>query len=100
MREARVWKGALIALSAAAVLALFSYMALWRAYFDRLPRSPDKVAGRVYADNFHGVAVYETHEERFRLHALENASEVLIALAIVAGVLDDRRVRRFRPRRR
>ena len=45
MRESRVWKGALIALSAAAVLALLSYMALWSAYFDRLPRSPIRSRG-------------------------------------------------------
>jgi hypothetical protein len=100
MRGAKLWKGVMMALSAAAVLALFSYVVVWSAYFDRLPRFPDRAAGRVYVDNFHGVAVYETCEERFRLHALEDASEALIALAILAGVLADQWARRSGASRR
>lgn len=96
MNKAKVWKRALVALSVAAILVLFSYMALWDHYWDTLPRSPDQAAGRVYVDNFHGVAVYETRQERFRLHALENASEILIALTAVAGIVWDRKTRRSR----
>ena len=96
MSKNRVWRGVLIALSVTAVLILFSYIALWDHYCDTLPRSPDKATGAVYVDNFHGVAVYETRDERFRLHTLGHAAEILIVLALVGGVLLDQRIRHSR----
>ena len=59
---------------------------LWDLYFDTLPHSADKAAGRVYLDNnFHGVPVYETSQEHFRLYAVEYSSEALFFLGLVAG---------------
>jgi hypothetical protein len=92
------WRIVLMALSLAALLSLLCYALMWNVYWDRLPRFPDKVAGRVYADNFHGVIVYETREESFRLHALENASLALIVVTIVAAAAHDWRVRQCKAR--
>jgi len=93
LNKESVWRIILITLSAAALLSLLSYVLMWNVYWDRLPRSADKVAGRVYVDNFHGVAVYENREERFRLHALGSTSEVLIVATIAAAAIHDWRVR-------
>ena len=66
---------------------------LWNTYYDTLPSSPDKAAGRVYVDNFHGFARYETRQERFRLHALDNSWSVLTIIFILAEGLREWRLR-------
>jgi hypothetical protein len=85
LNKEKIWQIVLSVLSVAAFVSVFSYAIMWHVYWDRLPRSADKVAGRVYADNFHGVIVYETREESFRLHALENASLALVVITIMAA---------------
>ena len=87
-----------VALAVAALLSLLWYVHIWAVYYDTLPRSPDKVTGRVYPDNFHGIAVYETREERLRLHAVGYLSEALVFLVVSVGLLNEWRARRARAR--
>jgi hypothetical protein len=78
----------------AAVIAFLSYVYTWNTYYDTLPGSPDKAAGRVYVDNFHGFARYETRGEYARLHTLDHLSEVLVFLLVVGGAIHHWRTRR------
>lgn len=72
-----------------ALISHFGYVQMWDRYFDTLPHSPSQATGRIYADNFHGVALYETREERIRLHLLDYTSEGLFFLVIaVAGLFE------------
>jgi hypothetical protein len=100
IRGATVWKTVMVALIFAGISTFLWGVCLWCVYFDTLPRSPDKVAGRIYAGNFHGVILYETRQERFRLHALENASEALIVTILLLKVIEENwRVRETKSRR-
>lgn len=65
----------------------------WDDYFNSLPRSPDPKTGHIYPDNFHGIAVYETREERIRLYAVEYPSFALSVVGIILGLFVERRSR-------
>src|SRR4051812_37479982 len=64
-------------------LAVFMYVS--DSYYDKLPRSPDPASGRIYPDNFHGVGVYLTAQEHFRLHSLEYSFDVLVVLILLGA---------------
>lgn len=96
----KFWKVVIIPLVLAAVISQLYYVHLWNVYYDRLPHSPDVAAGRVYADNFHGFARYETREEHFRLHAIDYSSEGLAFVAVLVAVAHEWRLRRGTPRNR
>lgn len=82
-------KVVLLVLLAGFAVTFVWYLYLWHAYYKMLPHLPDRAAGRVYADNFHGVVLYETRRQYVRLHTLEHAGEVLVLLIIVVGGLLD-----------
>ncbi len=56
---------------------------IWLQYWDKLPRAPDRASGRIYADNFHGVVVYMSSEERFRLYTTRHSAEGIAALGFL-----------------
>lgn len=85
----KVRKVVLLALVSAFAVTFGCYLYLWSAYYKTLPRSPDKATGSVYADNFHGFVLYETHQQYVRLHVLDHSSEALALIIIVAGALSD-----------
>src|SRR5258708_37926606 len=80
----KLWTIARVTVSVATLIDAFWYWHIWNVYYDILPRSPDKASGRVYVDNFHGIAIYETYEERRRLQVLDYSSEAL-TLIILSG---------------
>ena len=92
-KTGRAWTILRIVLLSAIVISVASYVYLWNTYYDALPSSPDKAAGRVYVDNFHGFARYESPKERFRLHALDNSWTALTIIFILAEGLREWRLR-------
>jgi len=90
----RLLKITTVALAGAALLSLLWYVHIWAVYFETLPRSPDRVTARLYPDNFHGIVVYETREERFRLHAIGYLFDALVVLGFSLGLLSEWRARR------
>lgn len=90
----KAFKIALLVLLVAFAVTFSFYIYLWYAYFGRLPHLSNKASGRIYADNFHGVVLYETRHEYVRLHALEYSGEALAVAVIVIGALSDPGFRR------
>jgi hypothetical protein len=95
--EKKLWGVAGVTTVAVALIAFLSYLYTWELYYKTLPHSADKTAGRVYADNFHGFARYETPSEYLRLHRIEDLSEVFVFLVVGGGVLYEWRVRQPAP---
>ena len=91
--EKRLWRIAGLLVLAGAVITFLSYVYTWKVYYDTLPHSPDKATGRIYADNFHGFARYETRREQARLHTLDDSSEALVFLLILGAALHEWRAK-------
>ena len=86
LMQRKVWKVYFLTLAVAALLAMFGYEYLWNQYYETLPSSPDRAAGRIYRDDFHGFARYETRTERFLLRGvgeLEMVTVFLIFLSLI-----------------
>jgi hypothetical protein len=92
--ESKIWKVVGIIAIAATVIAFASTLYIWNFYYDTLPHNPDKASGRIYVDNFHGFARYETRQEYARLHILNQLSGGLVALVIIGAAVHDWRRRR------
>ena len=63
---------------------------LWMRYYDTRPHLPDVVSGRTVALNTHGIAVYVTNTEYFRLKALMVATGACFITAIVIEIVKTR----------
>ncbi|PYU12887.1 MAG: hypothetical protein DMG37_12005 [Acidobacteria bacterium] len=63
---------------------------LWMHYYDTRPRSPDPIAGRTIALNTHGIAVYVTSGEHFRLRALMLATGTCFITAVLIEIIKTR----------
>jgi hypothetical protein len=68
-------------------VGLLWVMALYQAYFNNLPRSPNPITGNVYPLNIHGIVVYQTMQERSRLGNWEHWSWGLAILGFVLGLI-------------
>jgi hypothetical protein len=85
----KFWRGVAAVLSILALGGVVWSFQIWDQYWERLPRAPDRAAGRIYPENFHGVIIYENDQERFRLHAIQNSAYGSFGLAVVISVLCD-----------
>jgi len=92
--EKRFWRIAGTLAILGALTAFLLYIYTWNFYYTTLPGFPDKAAARVYVDNFHGFARYETRGEHARLHAFDQLSEALAFLVVVGGAIHEWRARR------
>jgi hypothetical protein len=63
---------------------------LWMHYYDTRPRSADMSVGRTIPLNTHGIVVYLTNSEHFRLQALMGASGGCFLLAILIETVKTR----------
>lgn len=63
---------------------------LWMHYYDTRPRSPDAKSGRTIPLNTHGIAVYITRGEHFRLKALMLATGACFITAVVIEIIKTR----------
>src|SRR5438132_1492508 len=60
---------------------------VWYDYAYTRPRVPRPDQGRIYALNTHGLVVYLTKEEQFRLYLLEGTSIILVVSFALIAVL-------------
>jgi hypothetical protein len=68
---------------------------IWNTYFLTLPRAANPTSGRTYADDsFHGIVVYETAKEHFKLYAVEYSSEASVAIGLMIAVLSEWKTRK------
>jgi hypothetical protein len=100
LKTRMVWKIVKVAVIVVALLDFFWCWHVWNVYFDTLPRSPDRAAGRVYVDNFHGIPMYETREEHNRLRALDHSSEALIVIVLLGATFHEWKAGRTKARRK
>jgi hypothetical protein len=63
---------------------------LWMHYYDTRPRAVDMSVGRTIPLNTHGIVVYLTDSEHFRLQALMGASGGCFLLAILIETVKTR----------
>lgn len=99
LNSAKLWKIVQVAVGVVMLLNLAAYMYVWNLYFDTLPRSPDKLSGRIYADNFHGIVVYENRQEHFRLQALEDSFQAMVLIFLSGAAVQTWRAGRTKGRR-
>jgi hypothetical protein len=89
----RFWKrlGSIAAVAMIVLVCALSY--LWYDYAYTRPRVSQPDQGRVYALNTHGLIVYLTKEEQFRLSLLQGAvviSGVCFALTVAFALRANR----------
>jgi hypothetical protein len=85
----RFWKRMGIASGTAMLVAWLSHAYLWDQYLNTRPRFVQADQGRVYALNNHGIIVYLTKEEQFRLSLLAGAAAIsgfCVALSVAFAV--------------
>lgn len=88
MTSRLIWKVTVSSLIVALMIDLFWAWRVWNVYYETLPHSPDPRTGRVYRDNFHGVAIYETGEEHRRLQMFQYSSEGLVVVLLSAAAIN------------
>ena len=70
----RFWKRLGSIVGIAMVILACTLYSLWYHYAYTRPRVPQPDQGRIYALNTHGLTVYLTQEEEFRLSLLQGAA--------------------------
>ena len=96
-KDSKIWS---VIQSSAGVVGLvlwFALLTMWDGYAHTRPTVPDSRAGRIYALSEHGVTVYLTNPERFRLFLLAGISIFSVLIVVLIGVSLKKDWRRPKP---